>query len=123
MKFTAPCFTLISDFLTENYEKALHVANRKHDIIALSITDPREITLPDVGMIDLEDAETGESLLIDTGSRTIRDGFYHDALNMHTKRDTFFKSIGVDHINILTDRSYVEPITCFFRMRAKRLAV
>jgi len=114
---------LISDFLTENYEKALHVANRKHDIIALSITDPREITLPDVGMIDLEDAETGESLLIDTGSRTIRDGFYHDALNMHTKRDTFFKSIGVDHINILTDRSYVEPITRFFRMRAKRLAV
>lgn len=114
---------LISDFLTENYEKALHVANRKHDIIALSITDPREITLPDVGMIDLEDAETGESLLIDTGSRTIRDGFYHDALNMHTKRDSFFKSIGVDHINILTDRSYVEPITRFFRMRAKRLAV
>lgn len=114
---------LISDFLTENYEKALHVTNRKHDIIALSITDPREITLPSVGMIDLEDAETGESLLIDTGSRTIRDGFYHDALNMHTKRDTFFKSIGVDHINILTDRSYVEPITRFFRMRAKRLAV
>ncbi len=114
---------LISDFLTENYEKALHVANRKHDIIALSITDPREITLPDVGMIDLEDAETGESLLIDTGSRMIRDGFYHDALNMHSKRDTFFKSIGVDHINILTDRSYVEPITRFFRMRAKRLAV
>jgi len=114
---------LISDFLSENYDKALHVANKKHDIIALSITDPREITLPDVGMIDLEDAETGETLLIDTGSRTIRDGFYHDALNMHNTRDSFFKSIGVDHINILTDRSYVEPITRFFCMRAMRLAV
>jgi len=114
---------LISDFLSENYEKALHVANRKHDIISLSITDPREITLPDVGMIDLEDAETGENLMIDTSNRFIRDGFYHDALNMHQERDSFFKSIGVDHINILTDRSYVEPITKFFRMRAKRLAV
>lgn len=114
---------LISDFLTEDYSKALHVANRKHDIIALSITDPREVSLPAVGMLDLEDAETGESIVIDTSSKMIRDGFYHDALNMHTERDKMFKSIGVDHINILTDRSYVEPITRFFRMRAKRLAV
>ena len=112
---------LISDFLSENYEKALQTANKKHDIIALSITDPREISLPDAGMIDLEDAETGEMLLLDTSSRNIRDNFYNESLRMHTERENFFRSIGMDYINILTDRSYVEPITRFFRMRAKRL--
>ncbi len=112
---------LISDFLSENYEKALQTANKKHDIIALSITDPREISLPDAGMIDLEDAETGEMLLLDTSSKTIRDNFYNDSLKMHTERENYFRSIGMDYINILTDRSYVEPITLFFRMRAKRL--
>ncbi len=114
---------LISDFLSENYEKALQTANKKHDIIALSITDPREISLPDAGMIDLEDAETGEAFLLDTGSKTIRDSFYNESLRMHTERENFFRSIGMDYINILTDRSYVEPITRFFRMRAKRLRV
>ena len=112
---------LISDFLSENYEKALQTANKKHDIIALSITDPREISLPDAGMIDLEDAETGEMLLLDTSSKNIRDNFYNESLRMHTERENFFRSIGMDYINILTDRSYVEPITRFFRMRAKRL--
>ncbi len=112
---------LISDFLSENYEKALQTANKKHDIIALSITDPREISLPDAGMIDLEDAETGETLLLDTSSKNIRDNFYNDSLQMHTERENYFRSIGMDYINILTDRSYVEPITRFFRMRAKRL--
>ncbi len=113
---------LISDFLSENYEKALHVANKKHDIIAISITDPRELTLPDVGLIDLEDAETGELISIDTGSMALREGFARDVLEMQDTRETFLKSIGVDQINIVTDRSYVEPITRFFRMRAKRLA-
>lgn len=114
---------LISDFLSQNYEKSLQVANKKHDIIALSITDPREISLPNAGLIDLEDAETGETLLIDTGSSDVRSEFFQHAAKVHNERDSFFKSIGVDHITILTDRSYVEPITRFFRMRARRLAV
>lgn len=114
---------LISDFLSENYEKSLQVANKKHDIIAISITDPREVSLPDVGMIDLEDAETGEIILVDTGSPGIRNRFYEESLKQHDELSGFFKSIGVDHINILTDRSYVKPITKFFKMRARRLAV
>ena len=114
---------LISDFLSEDYEKSLQVANKKHDIVAISITDPREVSLPDVGMIDLEDAESGESILVDTGSLSIRNEFYNRSIHVNEERSTFFKSIGVDHINILTDRSYVQPITKFFKMRAKRLAV
>jgi len=114
---------LISDFLTENFEKALHVANRKHDIIAISITDPREVSLPDVGLIDLVDAETGEAIAIDTGNAQIRNDFYQSAFGHQSKLKGLFRSIGVDHIDILTDRSYVEPITRFFKMRSRRLAV
>jgi uncharacterized protein (DUF58 family) len=114
---------LISDFLCENYEKALKVANKKHDIIALSITDPREVSLPDVGLIDLEDAETGETILIDTSSAEIRSEFVERSRTVHNTLTDLFKRVGVDHINIMTDKSYVDPINRFFRMRARRLAV
>jgi uncharacterized protein (DUF58 family) len=114
---------LISDFLTEDFEKSLQVANKKHDIVAISITDPREVALPDIGMIELEDAETGESIVVDTGSTDIRNAFYSRAAHHQESLSTLFRSIGVDHINILTDRSYIKPITKFFRMRARRLAV
>ena len=114
---------IISDFLTENYEKALQVANKKHDIIAIDIIDPREVELPNVGFLELADAETGETVLIDTGSREIRETFFSESQETRDKREKFFKSIGVDNINILTDRSYVEPITKFFKMRAKRLSI
>lgn len=114
---------LLSDFLSQDYEKSLQVANKKHDIIAISISDPREISLPNVGLIDLEDAESGETLMIDTSSPIIREEFYNRAMNFNQGRSSFFKSIGVDHIHILTNYSYIEPITKFFKMRAKRLAV
>ncbi len=113
---------LISDFLTEEYEKALQIANKKHDVIAIDIIDPREVEMPDIGFIELEDAETGETVLVDTGNPHVRSGFFSRSENERLSREKFFKSIGVDNINIYTDRSYVEPITRFFRMRAKRLA-
>jgi uncharacterized protein (DUF58 family) len=113
---------LISDFLTEDYEKALQVANKKHDIIAIDIIDPREVELPSVGLLELEDAETGETVMVDTSNPAIRGSFYSQSKEERETREKFFKSIGVDNININTDRSYVEPITKFFRMRAKRLA-
>ena len=113
---------LVSDFLTENYEKSLQVANRKHDIIAINIIDPREVELPSIGFIEMEDAETGETVIVDTSNPTIRGSFYSQSKDERDKREKFFKSIGVDNINVMTDRSYVEPITRFFRMRAKRLS-
>ena len=113
---------LISDFLTEDYEKSLQVANKKHDIIAIDIIDPREVELPGVGFLELEDAETGETIIVDTSSPAIRGSFYSQSKEERDRREEFFKSIGVDNINIHTDHSYVEPIVKFFRMRAKRLA-
>jgi len=112
---------LVSDFLTEDYEKSLQVANKKHDIIAINILDPREIELPSIGFIELEDAETGETVIVDTSNPSIRGSFYSQSKEERDKREKFFKSIGVDNININTDKSYVEPITRFFRMRAKRM--
>ncbi|MCK4559050.1 MAG: DUF58 domain-containing protein [Calditrichia bacterium] len=113
---------LISDFLTEDYEKSLQVANKKHDIIAIDIIDPREVEMPSVGLLELEDAETGETVMVDTSNPAIRGSFYSQSKEERETREKFFKSIGVDNININTDRSYVEPITKFFRMRARRLA-
>ena len=113
---------LISDFLSEGFEKSLQLANKKHDIIAVSIIDPREITLPDVGIIDLEDAETGETILVDTSSGQVRREFFTNNNQRYEGRSSFFKSIGVDHIVVHTDQSYVDPVVRFFKLRARRLA-
>ncbi|MHB2147605.1 DUF58 domain-containing protein [Calditrichota bacterium LG25] len=112
---------LISDFLAEDFKKSLQIANKKHDIIAVSIVDPREVVLPDAGMIELEDAETGETIVIDTTSGQLRDEFHVNAMKQREELKSLFQSIGVDHINIFTDQSYVQPINKFFRMRAKRM--
>jgi uncharacterized protein (DUF58 family) len=113
---------LISDFLTEAYEKSLQIANKKHDIIAIDIIDPREVEIPSVGLLELEDAETGETIMVDTSNSEVRSSFFSQSKEERETREKYFKSIGVDNINIYTDQSYVEPITKFFRMRAKRLA-
>ena len=113
---------LISDFLAEDFSKSLRLAHRKHDLIALNIIDPREVTLPDAGLVELEDAESGERLTLDTGASYVRNGF-HKAIRAYQKElRGLFRATGVDHIEVLTDRSYVEPINRFFKMRARRMA-
>jgi len=111
---------LVSDFINSDYEKALQIANRRHDIIAISITDPRERELPDVGLIELEDAETGESFLLDTSDEAVRRDVSQRANANTLARQKLFRSINVDHIDIGTQFSFIEPLIRFFRMRAKR---
>jgi uncharacterized protein (DUF58 family) len=111
---------LVSDFLAENFEKTLRVANTRHDIIAIALTDPREIELPKIGFIELEDAETGEEILLDTSDPDVRERFFHLSSQKVKERNRFLNTIGVDLIDITTARSYVEPLISFFRMRAKR---
>ncbi len=115
----------ISDFLGELYRddefrKALRIANRRHDLVAISLTDPREIELPNVGLLELEDLETGETVLVDTTNAEFRDEFWRRANDAVVERDKMFQTIGVDHVPILTDRSYVAPLVRFFRLRARR---
>jgi uncharacterized protein (DUF58 family) len=111
---------LVSDFLAEGYEKRLRIAARRHDLIAISVTDPRERELPDAGLIDIEDAETGEIVTIDTGSPAARTQY--DALGR--KRDAELRqrlqSMAVDHIRVMTGRDYVRDLVGFFRMREGR---
>lgn len=112
---------LVSDFLSGDYERALRIANKKHDIVAVHIVDPRELDLPAIGYIEFEDAETGEQILIDTSDREVRKLFTKKTTESLLHRDKLFRSMNVDSIAIHTDEPYFEPLIRFFRMRAKRL--
>jgi len=112
---------LISDFLEEGYEKQLRVLGKKHDLIAVSITDPREIKLPNVGLIELEDAETGELILIDTGSKEVRKNYKKLGATRHDSLKKMFRSMDIDQIEILTNRDYVVDLVKFFKTRERRM--
>ncbi len=110
---------LVSDFIAHGYERALQIANKRHDIIAVVINDPREKLLPDIGIIELEDAETGEAILIDTSDPNIRRGINVLSGKEASERDRYFRQVDVDVINIGSGRSYLDPLMRFFRTRSK----
>ena len=112
---------IISDFFDQDFKKLLSVSNRRHDMIALSITDPRELDLPNVGIVKLEDAELGRSLFIDTGDSSFRKEYREDAAKRITERRKLLRSINVDNIEIRTDIPYEKELIKFFRMRERRL--
>ena len=112
---------LISDFISDNYEKALRIAGKKHDLISVSITDPRELSLPNVGIVELLDAETGETVLVDTSDSDFRKGYSLLSQKKINERFELFRSANIDHIDIRADVPYIDPIMKFFRMREKRL--
>jgi len=111
---------LISDFLAEGFERDLQIANRRHDLVAIRIIDPLEEQLPDIGLIELEDVETGETVLLDTSYNEIRETVTENVMNQKNSLEKMFKSIGIDFIDIYTHQSYVKPLTRFFRVRARR---
>ena len=111
---------LISDFFGEDFEKSMRVMGKRHDLIAVSITDPREIRLPDVGLIELEDAETGERIVIDAGSKAVRKQYEHLGTARLDHLRGLFRAIDVDHLEILNGRDYVRDLIKFFRMRERK---
>ncbi|HNT77545.1 MAG TPA: DUF58 domain-containing protein [Anaerolineae bacterium] len=117
---------LISDFLLPSahaqraYERALLVTNRRHDLVAVSITDPRECDWPDVGLVALQDAETGRRLWVDSGSAAWRQAFAQRAAARRAARDAAFTRAQVDHIPVTVGQDYVEPLLAFFNARARR---
>jgi uncharacterized protein (DUF58 family) len=112
---------LISDFIARGYEAALRVTNKKHDVIAINITDPRERELPGVGMVALEDAESGETLLVDTADEQVRKAYRLLAEEKFQQRLSTFKAAHIDYLDIRTDTPYIDTMLKFFRMREKRL--
>jgi uncharacterized protein (DUF58 family) len=114
------CF-VVSDFLDEGYEHALLTANQKHDVIAVLVTDPRELELPDVGLVVLRDAESGAARLLDTGSASFRREARRLAAGRVSALERRLRSSGIDFIQIDASGSVVDPLVRFFRMRERRI--
>jgi len=114
---------VISDFFASDFKKALTIAGKRHDCIAVTITDPRELELPNAGIVELTDAETGVAFMVDTANARVRAAYAAKARDLAERRSELFASIDLDHIDVRTDRPYVEELIKFFRMRRRRLYV
>ena len=112
------CFA-ISDFNDENFEDALKLCNKRHDVVALQIYDQRETELPNVGLIELKDAESGEVILVDTSKDAVRKAFKKNWDSREKKQKEIFARSGVDHTKIRNDQSYVQPLMLLFKKRGK----
>jgi uncharacterized protein (DUF58 family) len=114
------CF-VISDFISPDFQKALGIASRKHDIISLVLSDPAEEKIPPLGWICLRDPETGSEEWIDSRSSNFRDRFYRMGEERVAQLFSLFQSLGIDACRIQTDQDYVTPLLKLFRVREKRL--
>jgi len=120
MKRRAVCF-VVSDFLDEDFEPTLTAANRKHDVIAVLITDPRELAVPSVGLIALQDAESGRTRLYDTGAASFRRELERAARERIETLERRLRARGIDFIHIDAAGSVVDPLVRFFHMRERRM--
>ena len=108
---------LVSDFIGQGYEKKLRVMGKRHDLIAVSVADPREVKMPDVGLIELEDAETGKFVLLDTGSKAVRTRYQKLTTERKKALQEMFRSMDIDQIEIISDQDYLRELVRFFRTR------
>ena len=113
------CF-VVSDFLDDGFERAMVAANRKHDVIAVLVTDPNELEIPEVGLVALRDAETGQTRVVDTSSAAFRKEMHTRAANRVKQLEQRFASIGIDFIHVDAAGDVVDPLVRFFRMRERR---
>jgi uncharacterized protein (DUF58 family) len=111
---------LVSDFIDTGFERDLSLTRSRHDLIPVRISDPRESSLPDVGLIELEDAETGERVLVDTRRRKIRDAFAASGRGEQESLSGLLRSMGVESLDVSTDRPYMKDLLGFFRRRERR---
>ena len=115
---------LVSDFLgvsrDEETAKLLRVASRKHDFVCVPVSDPAESALPDAGLVQLEDPETGLLALVDTSDRRVREAFAAAAAAENDALASFFARNGIDRVDIATDRPYIQSIRALFKRRAKK---
>ena len=109
---------LISDFKDSDYQKQLRITGKRHSVIAITLQDRREIEIPNVGLIELQDSETGERVVVDTGSAEARQLYAEVNRKAALERQQTFRASQVDSVDIRTDESYVTPLIRFFRQRA-----
>ncbi len=111
---------LISDFMDDGFEKAVQIANHKHDLIAIRVTDRRETDIPNVGLVRMLDAETGKQMWVDTGSAAMRGQLSQWANRKGRELDTLFSKQGIDMVKVYTGEDYVKPLMNMFRKREAR---
>jgi len=112
---------VISDFAGGDYDRALDVANRRHDVLCVNVVDPMEEALPAIGLgyVEVEDPGTGEVVTIDTGA-AFRKRYARLVAKEKQRREEIFKRLNVDFVNVRTDRPYAQPLVNLFKLRAKR---
>jgi uncharacterized protein (DUF58 family) len=110
-----------SDFLDRDYERAFRRAGRRHDLIAVRIADPNEEDLPPVGLLDLQDAESGRHVLVDTNDAAVRQAYHDAALARREEYRRLTRSAGVDSIEASTVGDHLDALIRFFRLRERRL--
>lgn len=111
---------LISDFLTSGYENVLRVTARKHDVICCHVSDPREYCLPNIGILEVQDPESGQLMLVDTASGAVRETLRAQAEEDHARLETLFKRLKIDAMFLSTDRPYLDDVRKLFHARQRR---
>ena len=119
---------LVSDFIAgsrgasaaDGFERLLRATARHHDVICVPVSDPAESALPDVGLVELEDSETGELMLVDTSSAKVRGAFAAQAAAEREELTKFFRKTGIDTLEIATDRPYIDGVRALFKRRARK---
>ncbi len=112
---------LISDFMDTDYQKQLRVTAKRHSLIAITLIDRRELDIPNIGLIAFTDPETGERVVVDTRSETVRQRYVDHIRQSETERQQNLRACKVDNIDIKTDESYVIPLIRYFRQRAAQI--
>jgi len=111
---------IISDFIDDDFDKAIQIANHKHDLIAIRVTDERELEIPNVGLVKMRDSETGNIRWVDTSNRRIRDYFSRTAQQKTAELDMKLNRYGVDMARVYTGKDYVRPLINLFKKREAR---
>lgn len=114
---------IVSDFISEpGWETPLRLLTQRHEVLAVRLWDPREVDLPDIGMVVIEDAETGEQLFVDTHDKKFRERFHQAAQKREREISTAFKRAGVDALPLSTEDDLVKAILRFANLRKERKA-
>ena len=113
---------IVSDFMAQGYERALRVATQKHDVIPIVVLDQREQVMPNVGLIRLQDAETGRTVILDTASRGNREAYAAWARGQQEKRAELFRRLRLDPVHVRTGDDVADPLVAFFRRRERMSA-
>lgn len=109
---------LISDLMDDNYENALKIAAGKHDLVVLHIDDPREKSLPSMGLVSFQDLETGQTQWIDTSSKSVQKAYKQHFEHYNEQNESLLQKYGIDHATITTGQDFVKPLIGIFKRRA-----